>query len=86
MASKHPNPAHTAVANIEKRFKEEGKEVVVITQNIDGLHKRAGSENIIELHGNLFKVRCTSCETVTINNDSPIVEALRGKAPAVLSQ
>ena len=85
MASKHPNPAHTAIAAVEKRFKEAGKEVVVITQNIDGLHKRAGSENIIELHGNLFKVRCTSCEAVTVNHDSPIVEALRGTTP-LLSQ
>ena len=52
---------------------------MVITQNIDGLHKRAGSENIIELHGNLFKVRCTKCKAVTVNKDSPICESLRGR-------
>ena len=52
---------------------------MVITQNIDGLHKRAGSENIIELHGNLFKVRCTKCKAVTVNEDSPICESLRGR-------
>ena len=79
MGSKHPNPAYTAIADIEKRFSEEGKQVVVITQNIDGLHKRAGSSNILELHGNLFKVRCTKCHSVEINEDSPICEALRDR-------
>ena len=78
MGSKHPNPAHTAIADIERRFSAEDREVVVITQNIDGLHRRAGSHNILELHGNLFKVRCTRCEAVTVNTDSPIVESLRG--------
>lgn len=79
MGSKHPNPAHTAIADIERRFSAEDREVVVITQNIDGLHRRAGSHNILELHGNLFKVRCTRCEAVTVNTDSPIVESLRGR-------
>ena len=53
--------------------------MAVITQNIDGLHKRAGSDNIIELHGNLFKVRCVKCHNVTVNTDSPICEALRDR-------
>jgi len=48
-------------------------------QNIDGLHKRAGSSNIIELHGNLFKTRCTKCGDVSVNTDSPICEALRDR-------
>ena len=79
MASKLPNPAHEAIAAAEQRFRAEGRELVVITQNIDGLHARAGSSNIIELHGNLFKVRCTRCEAVTVNTASPICEALRGR-------
>ena len=45
--------AHLAIAACEKRLKSQGRKVVVITQNIDELHKRAGSENIYELHGNL---------------------------------
>merc|ERR1712154_441979 len=65
MLHKHPNPAHEAIAEIEKRFSEEGKKVVVITQNIDELRRRAGSENILELHGSLFRVRCTRCGEVT---------------------
>lgn len=79
MASKSPNPAHIAIAECEKRLKPQGRRVVVITQNIDELHKSAGSENIIELHGNLFTTRCTKCGDVRQNKDSPICSALAGK-------
>ncbi|KAL4225002.1 NAD-dependent protein deacylase sirtuin-5 [Mactra antiquata] len=79
MGSKEPNKAHIAIAECEKRLGKQGRRVVVITQNIDELHKRAGSENIIELHGNLFTTRCTKCEEIVKNYDSPICEALRGK-------
>lgn len=79
MRAKHPNAAHTAIAECEERLKKQGRRVVVITQNIDSLHARAGSKNIIELHGNLFKVRCTSCGKVEPNSDSPICESLRDK-------
>lgn len=51
MLSKKPNAAHYAIAECEKRFEEEGKRLVVVTQNIDELHRAAGSKNIIELHG-----------------------------------
>lgn len=50
-----PNKAHETIAKLEQA----GYDVVVITQNIDNLHRDAGSENIIELHGNLWFVRCT---------------------------
>ncbi|GFR75299.1 NAD-dependent protein deacylase sirtuin-5, mitochondrial [Elysia marginata] len=79
MSSKYPNPAHVAIAECEKRLKSQGRRVVVITQNIDELHKRAGSENILELHGNLFTTRCTKCGEVKVNRDSPICSALAGK-------
>lgn len=46
----------------------------MITQNVDGLHVRAGTKNLIELHGNLYKTRCTKCKEVLVNNDSPICE------------
>ena len=49
--TKNPNKAHYAIAQFEKRLKEEGKSVDVITQNINGLHQAAGSTNVIELHG-----------------------------------
>lgn len=79
MGSKQPNKAHIAIAECEKRLKDQGRRVVIVTQNIDELHKRAGSENIIELHGNLFTTRCTKCGDIAKNYDSPICEALRDK-------
>ena len=79
MATKDPNPAHIAIAECEKRLKAQGRKVVVITQNIDELHKRAGSEIIYELHGTLFKTRCTKCAEVIENRDSPICPALKGR-------
>lgn len=79
MATKSPNQAHIAIAECEKRLKKQNRRVVVITQNIDELHKRAGSENILELHGNLFTTRCTKCGDISKNYDSPICPALEGK-------
>jgi NAD-dependent deacetylase len=65
-----PNPGHFALAQIEER----APGFSLITQNIDGLHKKAGSRNIIELHGNLWKVRCTKCHTVTEDLRIPLPE------------
>ena len=52
-----PNPAHYALAKLER----EGKLEAVVTQNIDGLHQMAGSRNVIELHGNENRYYCLSC-------------------------
>lgn len=52
-----PNPAHHALAELEKQ----GKLSAIITQNIDGLHQQAGSANVIELHGNAFNFYCVNC-------------------------
>ncbi|KAK7114977.1 NAD-dependent protein deacylase-like [Littorina saxatilis] len=79
MLSKFPNAAHIAIAECEKRLAQQGRRVAVITQNIDELHKRAGSNNVLELHGNLFTTRCTKCRDVRVNKDSPICPALAGK-------
>lgn len=62
-----PNPAHMALAKLEKEF--EGS-VVIITQNIDNLHERGGSSNIIHMHGELLKMRCDkSSQTFSIESD-----------------
>jgi len=52
-----PNPAHIGLARLEKLNLLK----VIITQNIDGLHQKAGSRNVIELHGNLRTISCTRC-------------------------
>jgi NAD-dependent deacetylase len=57
LAEKKPNPGHFALAAIEKHVKR----FTLITQNVDNLHLVAGSQNIIELHGNVWIDRCTSC-------------------------
>lgn len=79
MGSKEPNKAHYAIAECEKRLEKQGRNVSIVTQNIDGLHYRAGSSRITELHGNLFKTRCTKCGEVAVNKDSPICESLASK-------
>jgi NAD-dependent deacetylase len=53
-----PNPGHHALVALEKRL---GDRFLLATQNVDGLHRRAGSERLIEMHGNLFKTRCSLC-------------------------
>ena len=57
-----PNAAHEAVARLP--------DSVVVTQNVDNLHARAGSPQIIELHGNIFRVRCTAEGTTTFRENA----------------
>ncbi|MCW2238204.1 Sir2 family NAD+-dependent deacetylase [Azospirillum canadense] len=56
-----PNAAHTALAELERRWKGE---LLLVTQNIDDLHERAGSKTLIHMHGELRKVFCVHCRTV----------------------
>jgi NAD-dependent protein deacetylase/lipoamidase len=55
-----PNPGHRALAELERRVPR----LSLITQNVDGLHQRAGSRRVIELHGNLARVKCLKEGTV----------------------
>lgn len=50
-----PNAAHFALAELEKKL---GDNLLIVTQNVDNLHERAGSKNVIHMHGELLKVRC----------------------------
>jgi len=68
IATKHPNEAHKAIAKLEQRTSD----FWLITQNVDGLHRDAGSHRLSEIHGNIWKVRCTSCHRVEDNRDVPI--------------
>lgn len=60
MARAEPNAAHRALARLERR----GPVVGVVTQNVDGLHQDAGTRSVVELHGNLDRVRCLDCGAV----------------------
>ena len=54
-----PNAGHLAIAEMQNLFED----VTVVTQNIDNLHRRAGSKNIYELHGNIERNYCINCNT-----------------------
>ena len=53
-----PNAAHLALAALERRI---GDRLLLVTQNVDSLHRRAGSERLIEIHGSVFRTRCERC-------------------------
>lgn len=61
MNTVEPNAAHIALAKLEA---EHGGTVTIITQNVDDLHERAGSQTILHMHGELSKVRCRLCENI----------------------
>jgi NAD-dependent deacetylase len=60
VANAQPNPGHIALAELERRVPR----LTLVTQNVDGLHQRAGSSRVIELHGNLARVKCSREFTV----------------------
>lgn len=57
VAEVEPNAGHFALVEMERRFPD----FVLITQNVDGLHQRAGSLKVVELHGNISRVKCFDC-------------------------
>lgn len=61
MLSKEPNAAHRALVGLEQYY-----DVQIITQNVDDLHERAGSHNVLHLHGELTKLRSSYNETATV--------------------
>jgi NAD-dependent deacetylase len=63
-----PNPGHYAIAELEKRTPG----FTLVTQNVDGLHKAAGSKNPIEIHGTIWRVRCLECNKTFENREVPI--------------
>jgi NAD-dependent deacetylase len=63
-----PNPGHETLARWEHAFAD----FLLITQNVDGLHPLAGSRRILELHGNIWKTRCTREGTIRENREHPL--------------
>ncbi|WP_297334630.1 NAD-dependent deacylase [Flavobacterium sp.] len=66
-----PNKAHKIIAGLESDF-----EVTVITQNVDDLHERGGSTNVLHLHGELLKARCTINENAVIDCREDITQGM----------
>lgn len=63
-----PNPAHYALVELEKKIPE----FTLVTQNVDGLHRIAGSKDPIEIHGTLWGIRCVKCLKRMENREVPI--------------
>ena len=70
IAKAQPNPGHLTLAKMEKLYPD----FTLITQNVDGLHRKAGSKNVIEIHGNLWRVRCTEEGKTFYLEDVPLKE------------
>jgi NAD-dependent deacetylase len=68
MAEAKPNLAHYALVTLEKR----APELTLITQNVDGLHAMAGSRELLEIHGSIWRTRCLSCRTVREDRRVPV--------------
>jgi len=68
VAACQPNPGHQALARLEQLLPD----FALITQNVDGLHHAAGSRKLFELHGDIWRVRCTGCERTHEDRRAPL--------------
>ncbi|WP_431799388.1 NAD-dependent deacylase [Microbacterium kunmingense] len=71
VASALPNPAHLALAELERAI---GDDLLIVTQNVDDLHERAGTRRLVHMHGTLAHALCTACDAVSV-----IVDDLEGR-------
>ena len=76
-----PNPAHYMLAKLEEIGKLKG----IVTQNVDGLHTKAGSVNVHELHGSLRQVVCLECSSLS-DMDSAMSRVIGGENPPLCEQ
>lgn len=77
----HPNPAHLSLADLERL----GRIQVIVTQNIDGLHQRAGSQNVLEVHGSWRRLTCTACFRSFDSNRFMLPFLNKGRIPYCLN-
>ena len=70
IAQAKPNPGHYALAAAETR----ARKFTLITQNVDGLHKLAGSRNVLRLHGSIWMLRCVECQAEREDRRVPLPE------------
>jgi NAD-dependent deacetylase len=67
-----PNTGHRALAELERRIVAARGCFTLVTQNVDGLHQRAGSRNVLKLHGDIWVVRCSDCGLAECNEEVPL--------------
>ena len=70
-----PNPGHVAIAELEHMVCRRGGDFLLATQNVDGLHARAGSERFIELHGTLTRSYCVDCKRTASEDELEAIES-----------
>lgn len=68
IAAAQPNQGHKALADLEARTPN----FTLITQNVDDLHERAGSRNVLHVHGSIWKVRCLDCRRESLDMRAPL--------------
>lgn len=68
IANIEPNAAHYSLADLERR----ATRFTLITQNVDGLHHRAGSKSVLEIHGSIWQLRCTHCAREWTDRSVPL--------------
>jgi NAD-dependent deacetylase len=68
IAQAQPNPGHEALVRFEARLPD----FILLTQNVDGLHRLAGSRRLLEIHGNIWEVRCLDCGRVQEDRRVPL--------------
>jgi len=85
IAGKQPNAAHDALVELERRLESRAGRFHLITQNVDGLHRAAGSRHVTEIHGNIWRVRCTGCGDLSDNHEVPLqIPPMCHQCPAML--
>lgn len=68
LATVSPNAGHRALAEFEQRTAK----FTLVTQNVDGLHQQAGSRSVLEVHGSIWKLRCTRCSSEWLDHSVPL--------------
>jgi NAD-dependent deacetylase len=69
------NAAHVAIAQLQQAYAEGGRAVTICTQNVDDLHEQGGARDVIHMHGELKKARCTKCEGVSAWLDDIVLDS-----------
>ena len=70
-----PNAGHCALADLESLITAAGGSMLIVTQNVDGLHQRAGSDSVVEIHGSILRWRCTSTGRTLMPDPKPFESA-----------
>ncbi len=91
LESVFPNPAHEALVTLERGLAAKGGALTLVTQNVDDLHERAGSQNIIHMHGELLRAVCGACgagfdwtEDISVETACPACSARGAMRPDIV--